>query len=251
MADLEVGGDRLHYEDAGAGDLVVLVHGAASSGRFFDAHIPALSATHRVVAPDLRSMGRNARTDAIAPTAWTDDLIALLDHLGIDRAHLCGTSLGARIVLRLGVLVPDRVASIAADAPIVADSAKGSAALERTFGADMPAPLAAAIEHWNGDDWRTVVANYLTIRSDPRLQRHLDLSADLDRVTCPVLVTRGDVDDPIHSLADALHVHAGVRDSRLWICPETAFSAARFAADAFLEHYLAFLMARRERGAVQ
>lgn len=243
MPDVEVGGDRLHYEDAGAGEPVVLVHGAASSGRCFDAHVPVLSTTHRVIVPDLRSMGRNARTDAIPPAAWTGDLVALLDHLGIERAHLCGTSLGARIVLRLGVLVPERVASIAADAPIVTDSPGGSAALERAFGAEMPATLATEMEHWNGDDWRAVVANYLRIRSDPRLQRHLDLSAHLERVTCPVLVTRGDADDPIHSLADAVQVHARVRDSRLWICPETAFSAARFAPGAFLERYLAFLTA--------
>ncbi len=243
MPEFEVDGGPLHYEEAGAGPPVLLVHGAASSGRCYDAHVRALSADFRVVVPDLRAMGRNPRTDAIAPSAWTDDLIALLDHLGLDRVHLCGSSLGARIVLRLATLVPERVASVAADSPIVADSVEGSAALERAFGSQLSPELAGQLETWNGPDWRSVLANYMTIRRDKALQDHLDLTADLERVRCPVLVTRGDIDDPIHPLAHAVEVHARVPDSRLWIAPATAFSAARFRVAAFLDCYHAFVAA--------
>ncbi len=243
MPAFEVDGGPLHYEDCGAGAPILLVHGAASSGRCFEAHMPALSAEFRVVVPDLRAMGRNPRTTAIAPTAWTDDLVALLDRLGLERVHLCGSSLGARIVLRLATLVPERVASVAADSPIVSDSVEGSAALERVFGPELSTELAAQMESWNGPDWRTVLAYYMTIRRDRLLQDHLDLSAELERVRCPVLVTRGDIDDPIHPLSHALEVHARVPDSRLWIAPETAFSAARFRVAEFVDCYRAFVRA--------
>lgn len=241
MPAFEVDGGPLHYEDRGAGPAVVLVHGAASSGRCFDAHVPALSADFRVVVPDLRAMGRNPHTAAIAPTAWTDDLLALLDDLGLERVHLCGTSLGARIVLRLATLAPERVASVAADAPIVADSAEGSAALERAFGSEMSAELAAQMETWNGHEWRAVLADYMVIRRDRALQDHLDLRAALEHVRCPVLVTRGDLDDSIHPLAHAVQVHARVPNSWLWVAPATAFSAARFRVAAFLDCYREFL----------
>jgi pimeloyl-ACP methyl ester carboxylesterase len=243
MPTLQSEGVPLHYADEGSGEPLVLIHGAVSSSRCFDAHIPALSDEFRVIVPDLRTMGRNPRTDEMAPTAWTDDLVALLDHLDLERVHLCGTSLGARIVLRLATLVPDRVASVTADAPIVADSPEGSAFLERIFGPDLAPPMAAALEHWNGPDWRTVLANYMTIRSRRDLQEHLALTDVLEDVRCPVLVTRGDIDDPIHSLAHALEVHRRVPDSRLWVAPETPFAAARFAADAFLDHLRAFVRA--------
>jgi pimeloyl-ACP methyl ester carboxylesterase len=238
-----VGSDPLHYDEEGVGEAVVLVHGAVSSSRCFDEHVPALRDGFRVVVPDLRSMGRNRRTAEIAPTAWTDDLMALLDELAIERAHLCGTSLGARIVLRLATLAPDRVATVAADSPIVADSPEGSAAFERLFGPELPADLAHQLEHWNGSDWRTVLRNYRAIRARGDLQQHLDLSDSLELVRCPVLVTRGDVDDRIHPLAHAVEVHSRVADSRLWIAPGTGFSAARFRVDDFVRHYREFLRA--------
>jgi pimeloyl-ACP methyl ester carboxylesterase len=235
-------GCELYYEDEGSGDAVVLVHGAVSSARCFDSHIPALSAAgFRVIAPDLRGMGRSGRFTVIPPTAWRDDLLNVIDELGLERVHLCGTSLGARIALRLAIDFPDRVRSVVADSPVIADSPGGTAAITRLFGADLATDFAAQIEYWNGSDWRQVVGNFLMLRNSPGLQDHYDLSGEAERVRCPVLISRGDLDDQIHPLADSFSVHARVGSSRLWIAPDTGFSAMRFRADDFMRHYLSFL----------
>jgi pimeloyl-ACP methyl ester carboxylesterase len=235
-------GCELYYEDEGSGDAVVLVHGAVSSARCFDSLIPALSAAgFRVVAPDLRGMGRSGRFTTIPPAAWCDDLLGVIDGLGLERVHLCGTSLGARVVLRSAIDFADRVSSVVADSPVIADSPRGTAAVINLFGDGLAKDFAAQIEYWNGSDWRQVVENFLLLRGSPGLQDHYDLSADVERVRCPALITRGDLDDPIHPLADSFSVHSRVRSSRLWIAPGTGFSAMRFQADEFMRHYLSFL----------
>jgi pimeloyl-ACP methyl ester carboxylesterase len=237
-------GDRceLFYLDEGSGDPLVLVHGAVSSGRCFDSHIHALrGAGFRVVVPDLRGMGRSSRITSMRPTAWTADLLELIDNLGLERVHLCGTSLGARIALRFTIDHPGRVASLAADAPVIADSQRGTAAVTDLFRDSLPSDFAKQIEYWNGPDWPLVVENFLVLRSLPGLQDHYDLTNDLGRVRCPTLITRGDLDDDIHPLAHSFCVHAGVESSRLWIAPATGFSAMRFRVDDFLRHYTAFI----------
>lgn len=73
--------------------------------------IPALSAGHRVVAPDLRGFGETPLPGE--GYADADDVIHLLDALGIDRATLVGASLGGRVALELASGHPERVRSLA------------------------------------------------------------------------------------------------------------------------------------------
>jgi pimeloyl-ACP methyl ester carboxylesterase len=235
-------GCQLFYEDEGNGRPILLLHGAVSSARCFEEHISVLAEQgFRVVAPDLRGMGRSGRFTDIPPTTWTDDLLALVVGLGLQDVHLCGTSLGARIVLRFAIEHPDRVASVVADSPVLADSPRGAAAITSLFRDNLPEEFARQVRHWNGDDWRVVIDNFLMIRDRPGLQSHYDLINDLERVACPTLITRGDLDDDIHPLADSVAVHARLRASRLWIAPDTGFSAARFRSGDFLRHYVDFI----------
>jgi pimeloyl-ACP methyl ester carboxylesterase len=86
----------LAYREAGSGDLLVLVHSGYVDHRVFDAQVPALAATHRVVAPDVR--GHGASANATRPFRWADDLAALLRHLDAGPAVLVGVSMGGIIV---------------------------------------------------------------------------------------------------------------------------------------------------------
>jgi pimeloyl-ACP methyl ester carboxylesterase len=111
---ITVPGGHLYYEVAGGGPAVVLVHGGFGDRRMWDAQLDAFAERYRVVRYDHRGFGRSSAPDsAYSPTG---DLVRLLDHLSIDRAHLVGNSMGAAVVLDFALLHPDRTMKVVAAA---------------------------------------------------------------------------------------------------------------------------------------
>jgi len=113
MVRLGERGETFVRELAGpAGSLpVVLLHGwmLTADANFVDVYEP-LSRWHRVIAPDVRMHGRGSRTGGFTLTDAGDDVIALLDELDLNRAILCGYSMGGGIVADVVSRYPDRVA---------------------------------------------------------------------------------------------------------------------------------------------
>jgi 2-succinyl-6-hydroxy-2,4-cyclohexadiene-1-carboxylate synthase len=112
---IELNGLEFHVETEGAGPALLLLHGFTGSVRSWDAIRPALAAFARVIAVDLVGHGRSAApADARRYTmAWAArDVCALLDRLGVERAHALGYSMGGRVALHFGVAAPQRVASL-------------------------------------------------------------------------------------------------------------------------------------------
>jgi 3-oxoadipate enol-lactonase len=107
---LVVGGDSLYYETAGAGPPVVFVHGGFGDRRMWDDAFRALADSFRVVRYDLRGFGRSSMPDTAYSAAG--DLVRLLDHLGIGRAHLVGNSMGGSLVLDAALLHPAHVRTL-------------------------------------------------------------------------------------------------------------------------------------------
>jgi pimeloyl-ACP methyl ester carboxylesterase len=112
-------GVEINYIDEGAGEPVVLVHGFASNlqGNWrAPGIVDALVAEERrVVALDCRGHGRSDKPHdpaAYNGTAMADDVIALMDHLGIERADLAGYSMGGGISASLLVNHPERFRSV-------------------------------------------------------------------------------------------------------------------------------------------
>src|ERR1044072_5747429 len=95
--DVPVSGGSLHVGRWGAGaQIVVAAHGITGNHRSWQGVARALPAGVSLVAPDLR--GRGSSTKLPAPfgmRAHAEDLVAVLDHLGLDRAVLAGHSMGA------------------------------------------------------------------------------------------------------------------------------------------------------------
>lgn len=112
-------GASIHFTDEGSGDPVVLLHGFAVNADL-NWRRPGITAglarTHRVISMDLRGHGLSAgpHDPAAYGLKMVDDVVALLDHLGLPRAHVVGYSLGGFIALKLAVLHPDRVKTVAA-----------------------------------------------------------------------------------------------------------------------------------------
>lgn len=110
----DVNGLHLYYEIHGEGSPLVLVPGGMLTIDLnFAGLIPALAQKHQVVALDLQGHGRTADIDReITPANSASDVVALLDHLGIDRAHVLGHSMGAAVAMELAVSHPTRVRSL-------------------------------------------------------------------------------------------------------------------------------------------
>lgn len=108
----QVNGTRLYYEEAGAGDPVVLIHGFTLDTRMWDDQFAPLARRFRAIRYDMRGFGRSAVPGADSYTHH-DDLCALLDHLGVEQAHLVGLSKGGAVALDLALANPQRVRSLA------------------------------------------------------------------------------------------------------------------------------------------
>jgi pimeloyl-ACP methyl ester carboxylesterase len=109
------------YLEAGRGPPVVLLHGLGSTNSGMLPTLDDLARDYRVIAPDIPGFGESSKP--IRPyhagffARW---LTALLDELGIERAHLVGNSMGGRIAIEVALRAPDRVDRLALLAPAVA-----------------------------------------------------------------------------------------------------------------------------------
>src|SRR5689334_20231843 len=122
--DSESGRDRLEYTEYGSGDSwVVLLHGQLMPRRMCQPLARALAAEGlHVVALDLLGHGRSDRpADPLvySMTAFGEQVIALLDHLGADQAVIGGTSLGANVSLEVADLAPERVRGLLCEMPVL------------------------------------------------------------------------------------------------------------------------------------
>ena len=106
----ELNGLNMYYEIQGAGRPMILLHGGLGSGEMFGPILPALTANHRVIAPDLQGHGRTADIDRpIDERLMADDIAALIDHLGLDKPDLVGYSLGGGVAFHTAVKYPEKI----------------------------------------------------------------------------------------------------------------------------------------------
>ena len=109
-------GVKIHFLIEGTGEPVVLIHGLDSSARInwqMPGTIDALAKDHQVIAIDLPGYGESDKPDdpAAYGEQWIDDVILLLDHLNIRKAHIVGYSMGGTVALKLIAEHPERVIS--------------------------------------------------------------------------------------------------------------------------------------------
>ncbi|GAB4424142.1 MAG: alpha/beta fold hydrolase [Chloroflexi bacterium OHK40] len=108
-----VNGTELYYELHGTGAPILLIPGLGLDHSYFRYAIPLLAAEARVIAVDLRGIGRSARpAGPYSVELWAADLDALLEQLGIPQAHVVGSSLGGCIAMQLAYTNPGRVRSL-------------------------------------------------------------------------------------------------------------------------------------------
>jgi 3-oxoadipate enol-lactonase len=204
-------GATVGYDDTG-GDrpVVVLSHGLLMNRSMFVPQVAALRDAYRVITWDERGHG-----DAEHEGTWTywdsaQDVLALLDHLGVQQAVLGGMSQGGFLSLRAALLAPERVRALVLldtqagpEDPEVVPLYGGMAEAWAANGSD-PATLefAAATILGPADHgpwitlWEKLPQHRATQVMHTLLERE-DLTDRLGEITCPALVVHGSIDAAI------------------------------------------------------
>lgn len=118
MTRITANGVSHHVIDTGSGDAVVLLHGFPDTAALWTPQIAALRhAGYRAIAPDLRGRGqtdRPAHVEDYALPLIVQDVVAMMDGLRIERAHIVGHDWGAVVAWALAAFYPDRVGRLVA-----------------------------------------------------------------------------------------------------------------------------------------
>lgn len=115
----EADGTRLRHDDhppTGGGETrlpILLLHGAVQTRAVWSAQVEVLAVSRRVVVPDLRGHGETPLGDApLTVAGMAEDVLRLMASLGIDRAVVCGVSLGGMIALEMAARAPANIAGL-------------------------------------------------------------------------------------------------------------------------------------------
>jgi pimeloyl-ACP methyl ester carboxylesterase len=217
-----INGMDMYYEDRGHGEPLVLLHGFFGSHRDF-AHLfdlDDLGRSYRLIVPDLRGHGRSKNPlPATTHRQGALDLIALLDHLGIERCKAVGISFGGNIMLHVATQEPDRVEAMA----LVSSPSH--------FPAEARAIMAATtVETRSDEDWRMMREAH--VHGDEQIRRlwrqanawkddYEDMSftpSRLATITARTLLVSGDR-DPLYPVSIFVDMYRAIPRSALWVLP--------------------------------
>lgn len=247
MSYADVNGVSMYYEEHGAGMPLVLLHGGLGSGDMYGAILPALAAGRRVVTVDLQAHGHTADVDRpLRFETLGDDVAALIGHLGLAQADVMGCSFGAATALRTAIQHPDLVrrlvivsvpcrrdgwypeslAGMEQLGPGLAEMLKGSPPYQAY------ARVAPRVQDWP----------VLLDKTGELLRRDYDWSAEIAKITAPVMLVYADADAvrPAHIVEFYALLGGGLRDAN-W--DGSARPVARLAVLPGRTHYDIFMSA--------
>jgi 3-oxoadipate enol-lactonase len=113
MARARIGDCDVHYEVAGSGPPVLLLHGLGSCGRDWEAQVAALSPSYRAITVDLRGHGESSKpAEPYTMRLLSADVVHVLETLGVGSAHVVGFSLGGMVAFQLAVDAPSLVRTL-------------------------------------------------------------------------------------------------------------------------------------------
>ena len=108
----EVNGTKLYYEVVGTGEPIIFVHGNFGDVRHWDFQLEPFSDNFKVVRYDVRGYGKSAVPDTALAYRDCDDIAALMDFLKIEKAHICGLSMGSGIAIDFALAYPSKCISL-------------------------------------------------------------------------------------------------------------------------------------------
>jgi len=270
MSFADVGGVKLYYEETGAGVPLVFVHEFAGDCRSWHLQVRFLARRYRCIAFNARGYPPSdvpADPGAYSQQQAVDDIKGLLDHLAIDRAHVCGLSMGGYAALIFGLDYPDRARSL-----VVAGCGYGSVAADREafrrdsdlvarrFEAEGMAAVAdfysrgpTRVQFIDKDPrgWQefyeqlagsSARGHALTLRGVQMTRPSVfDLGERMERLDVPTLIVTGDEDEPC--LEPAIFMKRKIPAAGLVVIPKSGHTINLEEPEAFNRALLDFLTA--------
>ncbi len=247
MATATINGVALNYEVSGNGPTLVWLHGLMGSidrSRTFAENMEELFERGvRLVAYDARGHGESGYTSDEADYTWgaqAEDMRALMDELGIERARVGGGSMGAGVSVTFALAYPERVERLVLVAPPPLADTIGAAqqifgalatlieslGVERAVEIVMQLPDYVALKERDPKQYELTRDWFLGLhpKATPLVIRGLlfgpALAADrFAEIRAPTLIV-AHPDDPIHPTSTANRLHEGIAGSRLVVAPE-------------------------------
>jgi len=268
MPRIGVNGIHLFYEEVGTGRPLVFVHEFAGDYRSWRPQVRFFCRRYRTIAFNARGYPPSDVPDD--PKAYSQDLAVedirgLLDALGIDRAHVCGLSMGGYATLHFGLRYPERALSL-----VVAGAGYGSVPAERekfqrdveltarrfeeegmARAAELYARGPTRVQFMDKDPlgWQefydqlaagSARGHALTLRGVQLTRPSIfDLGPELERLTVPTLILTGDEDDPC--LEPALFMKRTIPTAALMVFPKSGHAINLEEPELFNRVVLDFL----------
>ncbi len=251
---VEVNGMEMYYEVSGAGEPLVVLHGAYMNIVTMGEIIPMLAKTHKVYALEFQGHGRTTDIDRpITYPALADDVAAFMDAVGLEQADVFGYSMGAQAGLQLAIRHPGKVKKL-----VFASGAYDLKGWQPAFlefipqmNVEMFSEMPALVEEYrkvaaNPDGFPALAEKLIQLEKEP-----MAWEADVKALKAPVLIIAGDADVATleHTVALFRLLGGGVMgdmgeplpQSRLAIMPATSHTAVISQPEmlvAFIEPFL-------------
>jgi 3-oxoadipate enol-lactonase len=244
---VEFDGGTLAWESAGIGPDVVFLHPGLWDARVWDEQFAVFSRTYRVLRLDFRGYGRSSRPEPGRPYSHVDDLAAVMDAAGVERAALIGNSMGGRVAVDFALTHPARVSALVLATPALSGfegTQDEEAAWEAAF-ADAERQIEEAVTVGDLERAQDLRLRWLWAplgTDDPAGSRIREIAFDnlqeltmdesgeipidppaaerLGEIECPTLVLPADHDPPWHERM-CLVLADGIRGARLVRIPGT------------------------------
>ena len=245
-------GRSLVYEEAGHGQATIFVHGYPLDHTMWKPQLQGLRVHVRCIAPDLRGFGESEGTgESSSMDDFASDLVGLMDELRVERAALCGLSMGGYVALAFAEHWPDRLSGLVlantrsgADSEAAREARLKSATTAQEQGADaivdglLPRMLAESTRAQRpevSEQVRQMMARQPVSGIAGALRGMAgrpDRTSVLSRIRCPALVITGSADALIPP-SESEAMAAAIPGAKLVIIPEAGHLSNLEQPEAF------------------
>lgn len=270
MTDIMSNGVRIHYEIQGSGEPLVLLMGLGAYARKWEKHAAVYRKHFQCILIDNRGSGRSDKPELEAYTTemMAEDAVAVMDALGIKRAHIHGISMGGAIAQIIAAKHPERVISLILTSTFARPDnyyTRGISLLRDSVGVLDGATFGRLVQyiiysaHYFNTHLDDIMADAAADADDPlpmpayayRAQCNACLTHDalplLKDIKAPTLVAAGD-SDLFSTPETTQQLVQGIEGARLYLCRNGGHVHHWEALEQFNDATLSFLLNHREGG---